>query len=264
MIGAELCRWGHSAICWRCWFCSLSPLVTLPLWEGGGPGLQSPPPSAVGSGWGPSGNHPQTQQRLWCSGLGICSGGAGSEIHPHEHCPRRWDGLPAGGGDPPPRVGSSGRVGPSRTTDACQARSERSQQRESLPFPLAVDLSGFGSLCFSCLHSFMSHSFSTASARVCLGQAWFLVWGTKVTVRSPGPKLLLFGGAGGLTCRSRRGPRGPSHYAWRGVRAWGKVALGQGRRAPWRRTKCPGSSMPCASPNQVRVTSASPGCWTDC
>lgn len=33
MIGAELCCWGHSAVCWGCWLCSLSPLVTLPLWE---------------------------------------------------------------------------------------------------------------------------------------------------------------------------------------------------------------------------------------
>lgn len=219
--------------------------------------------SAVGSGWGPSGNRPLTQQRRWCSGLGICGVGAGSEIHPHERCPRRRDGSPAGGGAPPPRVGPSGRVGPSSSTDARQARSERSQQRESLPFPLAVDFSGSGSLCFPWLHPFMSliqHTFSEGLA----GPSLALSLGRQGDCHKSWPVAAAVRRSRGLTCRSRPRAMGtiPLYLAWR--EGLGKVALGQGGRAPWRRTKCPGSSVPCASSNQVRGTSANPGSWTDC
>lgn len=61
-----------------------------------------------------------------------------------------------------------------------------------------------------------------------------------------------------------RGPWGPSHYSRPGVRTGGKVAVGPGREGPIEGTKCPGSSVPCASPGRVRVTSASPGCCTPC
>lgn len=48
-----------------------------------------------------------------------------------------------------------------------------------------------------------------------------------MTVTSPGPQLLLFGGAGALPAGRVRGPWGPSHYTRHGVRAWG--------RWPWAR-----------------------------
>lgn len=185
--------------------------------------------------------------------------GAGSEIHPHERCPRRQDGSPAGGGAPPPRVGPSGRVGPSSSTDACQARSERSQQRESLPFPLAVDLSGSGSLCFPWLHPFMSliqHTFSEGLA----GPSLVLSLGRQGDCHKSRPAAAAVRRSRRLTCRSRPRAMGtiPLYPAWR--EGLEKVALGQGGRAPWRRTKCPGSSVPYASSNQVRGTSANPGC----
>lgn len=114
--------------------------------------------------WARAENRPLTQQRRWCSGAGNLRRRAGSQIHPHERCPRRRDGSPGWWRGPPSswplREGGTQQFNRRR-----QARSERSQQRESL-LPLAVDFSGSGSLISMAppFTSLIQHTFSEGLA----------------------------------------------------------------------------------------------------
>ena len=105
---------------------------------------------------------------------------------PHELRPRRRDGgMGWWRGPSSYRALGVGGTQPN-SAHSCQARSERTEQREILPFSLAVDFSGFGSCCFLGICPFVNHS-------------WLLACGTEVT-KSQALLFVIEAGTGGRRC----------------------------------------------------------------
>lgn len=166
----------------------------------------------------------------------------------------------------------SGWETPPSSAKACQAHSERSEQRGLLPcFCILPCASCLRSLCVL-IQSVVIHSLSKLSPRVWLCRALFLAWGTEGTESPVLPQDAPERGGNGGQCTSCLvAPGMPSmpHGPERGGLGWGQAPCKRRTSSPCpQASPCPPTASrvgrviaprPCGTPGQLEGTTASLG-----